>query len=183
MHFRCADEIVLALLFTAKPPAFAALLDSEAFPSARFACRRHGFHRYFSRWKGRPRFQAEQTRLSSYARGLFHRSRYSHCRRSSPWQHFSSKIPSFRLQIIVIYLPRLIMLLLSGVNSSIRIWASALNSPSGYFWRYAWISAGFVALAEHTSENDNSISRSLRILHADGVFPISPRDELGQVAT
>jgi hypothetical protein len=32
MHFRRAVEIVLALLFTAKLPAFAALLDGEVFP-------------------------------------------------------------------------------------------------------------------------------------------------------
>jgi hypothetical protein len=46
VHFRCAAEIVPALLFTAKAPAFAAFLDGKVFPLTRFACRRFGFHRY-----------------------------------------------------------------------------------------------------------------------------------------
>ena len=38
MHFRRATEIVLALLFTAKTPAFAALLDGEVFPLTEMIC-------------------------------------------------------------------------------------------------------------------------------------------------
>jgi hypothetical protein len=47
---------------------------------------------------------------------------------------------------------------LSGVNSPMRIWASALNSPLGYFSRYAWINVG-LSLSRTDSQNDNSISR------------------------
>jgi hypothetical protein len=46
VHFGCAAEIGPALLFTVKPPAFAALLDSKVFPLTRFAYRRLDFHRY-----------------------------------------------------------------------------------------------------------------------------------------
>ena len=47
VHFLRATEIVLALLFTAKTPAFSALLGGEVFPlTRRFGCSQFGFHRY-----------------------------------------------------------------------------------------------------------------------------------------